>query len=778
MTRQSLCCLALALLFTACPGPTPTPDGGSQAPVLTSLSPTRGPVGGGTVVTLNGTGFADGATVSFGATPATSVTFVSASRVTAFSPPNSVGAVAVTLTNPGGRSSTLASAFTYETTAVARPIAEALVVNPVEQSDTSGAATVSVSVVGHVQVATVTGGAGQGAGVRAEVGFATTVSSPPALADFTWSAATYLGDVDGPASGDLLRDAYSGPVSLAGPTSGTQATYYLAARFSTDDGATWTLADRDGAANGVSQAQLPRVIVSRASVEWCKLGGESVEAPPVVTLRGAAPGPTIFGQVFQPGVTTQGGAGSELRGALGYGAAGSDPSTWTWVDAAFNRDTGAGANDEFMADLPNPGVGAYKFAFRFSHANGPWTYCDADGLAVGGFTEDQAGSLTVQEVGLDSCVLQFPTTLTTYEGRLADPVYGRVYAQGITDGTGAGAGIDGQLGYGPAAAMPDDAAWAWAPNGTFNIDAPGGGDEYQARLTGPAPGTYAYAWRFRLDGGAWTYCDSDGSQNGYQASAAGTLTALPFVLSCRLETVSAFALPSGDPLGATVRVLVPGISSATGPSPNLEVHVGVGPKSDDASNSSLWGWKPAAFAADISTSGEDEFAATVFPAYTGDRAVSARARLGSQAWVYCDLNGSDVGGYEVNQQYDVTVSAHATFDFCNTQAPAFADAGTLIYGQIYEPGLTPDPTTPFVAQLGVGPGSEDPGLSWNWSAATFNVTAGNNNEYQAALPADAGVGRAYAFRYTLDGGAFCYGDLDGSQNGFSGGSNVGTVTGP
>ena len=144
--------------------------------------------------------------------------------------------------------------------------------------------------------------------------------------------------------------------------------------------------------------------------------------------------------------------------------------------------------------------------------------------------------------------------------------------------------------------------------------------------------------------------------------------------------------------------------------------------------------------------------------------------------MYCDLNGSDVGGYEVNQQYDVTVGNHAEFDFCNTQAPATGDGGTAIYGQIYEPGLTPNAATPFTAQLGIGAESEDPGLAWTWLPAAFNVIRNNNNEYQRALPNDAGVGLRYAFRFSLDAGHWCYGDLDGSQNGFSGGPNVGLIT--
>ena len=96
-----------------------------------------------------------------------------------------------------------------------------------------------------------------------------------------------------------------------------------------------------------------------------------------------------------------------------------------------------------------------------------------------------------------------------------------------------------------------------------------------------------------------------------------------------------------------------------------------------------------------------------------------------------------------------------------------------MYGQVYEPGLTPNASAPIIAQLGVGPESADPGYGWTWSAAPFSGTVGNNNEFARAISATAGA--SYAFRYTVDGGVWCYGDLDGSQNGFSGGANVGLV---
>ena len=83
------------------------------APDLTGINPTTGSVSGGTSVTLSGSNFASGATVSFGGTAATNVTFVSSTTLTATTPARSAGTVSVSVTNPGGQSDTLSNAFTY-----------------------------------------------------------------------------------------------------------------------------------------------------------------------------------------------------------------------------------------------------------------------------------------------------------------------------------------------------------------------------------------------------------------------------------------------------------------------------------------------------------------------------------------------------------------------------------------------------------------------------------------------------------------------------------------
>lgn len=88
----------------------------APVPTVTGLSTDAGPVGGGTTVTITGTGFTAGTTaVDFGGTSATSVTVVNGTTITATAPAASAGTVDVTVTTPGGTSPTSsADQFTYD----------------------------------------------------------------------------------------------------------------------------------------------------------------------------------------------------------------------------------------------------------------------------------------------------------------------------------------------------------------------------------------------------------------------------------------------------------------------------------------------------------------------------------------------------------------------------------------------------------------------------------------------------------------------------------------
>ncbi len=80
---------------------------------VTAVNPNQGPTGGGTNVTITGSGFQTGAQASFGGAAATGVIVASTTSITCASPAHAAGAVNVTVTNPGGASATLNNGFTY-----------------------------------------------------------------------------------------------------------------------------------------------------------------------------------------------------------------------------------------------------------------------------------------------------------------------------------------------------------------------------------------------------------------------------------------------------------------------------------------------------------------------------------------------------------------------------------------------------------------------------------------------------------------------------------------
>ena len=122
------------------------------APTITKVTPSVGPTGGGTTVTITGSNFVSGATtVTFGGTviPAGSVTFVSTSRIKVSAPSHAAATVTVKATTAGGTSGS-GEHFTYEAaptitkvTPAVGPIAGGTTVTLTGSGFVSGATTVT-----------------------------------------------------------------------------------------------------------------------------------------------------------------------------------------------------------------------------------------------------------------------------------------------------------------------------------------------------------------------------------------------------------------------------------------------------------------------------------------------------------------------------------------------------------------------------------------------------------------------------------------------------------
>ena len=122
-------------------------------------------------------------------------------------------------------------------------------------------------------------------------------------------------------------------------------------------------------------------------------------------------------------------------------------------------------------------------------------------------------------------------------------------------------------------------------------------------------------------------------------------------------------------------------------------------------------------------------------------------------------------------------------DYCTTQFPLSLespvwDPTEVIYGRIYEQGVTEAAGAPpgVIAQVGYGEIDSNPQWEWGWrwTNATYNVQSGNNDEFQASITPywnDTGTYR-YVYRFSLDGGlrwTYC----DNAQGDMGAGSDTG-----
>ncbi|HCF60160.1 MAG TPA: hypothetical protein DFS52_19460, partial [Myxococcales bacterium] len=117
------------------------------------------------------------------------------------------------------------------------------------------------------------------------------------------------------------------------------------------------------------------------------------------------------------------------------------------------------------------------------------------------------------------CNIQAPPAASIKIGSVV-AVYGQVYVPGVTEAQGQGAAVVGQLGFGPAGSDPRSAGgWLWGAAAYHKDD--GNHDEYEGKLSPNQPGSYSYAFKFRVGDSAEVFCDTDGG--AFSPAAAGAL---------------------------------------------------------------------------------------------------------------------------------------------------------------------------------------------------------------------------------------------------------------
>ena len=156
----------------------------SAPPAVTAIGPSSGPAAGGTSVTVSGGGFAPGATVSFGTTPAGAVSVASATTITAMAPAGSAGSVDVVVTNADGQSGRLSRAYTYVASAPPpppppAPAGPSLSAIAPTSTTTAGGAALTLTGSGFSAGATVSLGGTAASSVVVASGTSITAVAPP-----------------------------------------------------------------------------------------------------------------------------------------------------------------------------------------------------------------------------------------------------------------------------------------------------------------------------------------------------------------------------------------------------------------------------------------------------------------------------------------------------------------------------------------------------------------------------------------------------------------------
>lgn len=492
-------------------------DASANELTVASVQPASGPSTGGTDVVISGTGFDEVDSVSFGGTAATNVNRVSGFQVEATTPEvGQTGLVDVTVTLTSGDSATLTDGYEYTESQTQLEIGYCVLQFP--ESTSTAPDTETEAIFGRVYVENCSEGDQECDQVTAELGWGPTDADPTASpGDFTWEGASYNPDYT-----ETDNDEYQATITPDSP-----GDFAYAYRFKVADG-DWTYCDLDGSTNAFSTDQMGTLSVeetTQQSVDFC-----TIQFPDSTTTAPGVATEEMFGRAFVQGCTTGDQECTDLEGELGVGDPGADPSTrpseYDWVTASYNPGHTSDDNDEFGASLIVPDAGDYSYVYRFRVSGASsWTYCDTDGTD-NGFSTDMMGALSVATVTVDWCNLQFPDSIDATTGD-TNTVYGQAYVDGCTDGGNDCMPLTAQLGVAPDGSDPtaDASAYTWL-DATRNTGFSGASnDEFQADLSASNPGDFVYTYRISGDGGqSWTYCDTDGTDNGFQAAQQGTMT--------------------------------------------------------------------------------------------------------------------------------------------------------------------------------------------------------------------------------------------------------------
>jgi fibronectin type 3 domain-containing protein len=318
-----------------------TPSGGITAPAVSGVSPNSGSTAGGTAVTITGTNFATGATVTFGGTAASSVVVVSGTTIRATTPAGIAGAATVTVTS-NGQSASLINGFTYTS------VLSVTSVSP-NSGSTAGGTAVTIAGANFATGATVTFGGTAATGVVVMSSGAIAATTPAGIA----GAATVTVTSNGQSASLINGFTYTAvpTVSSVSPNSGSTAggTAVTIAGTNFATGATVTFGGT--AATGV-------VVMSSGSIAATTPGGIAGAATVTVTTAGQSASLTNgFTYTAVPTVTGVSPNSGSTTGGTAVTIAGTNFATGATVTFGGTAATGVVVMNSFtIAATTPPGI--------------------------------------------------------------------------------------------------------------------------------------------------------------------------------------------------------------------------------------------------------------------------------------------------------------------------------------------------------------------------------------------------------------------------------------
>lgn len=293
----------------------------------------------------------------------------------------------------------------------------------------------------------------------------------------------------------------------------------------------------------------------------------------------------------------------------------------------------------------------------------------------------------IPAITADWCNLTSPLSGTIQEGGNFN-VYAQVYEPTVTEAAGLGTGVQGWIGYSTTPTNPN--TWTNWVAATFNTQV-GNNDELVADIGTTLPaGTYYYASRFRVSGGAYTYGGYNGGFWNGTTNISGTLTVTPRITWGNLQSPLNGDILLGNTFNVYGRVYASGVTLGAGAGSGIQAWIGYSSTNTDPSTWTNW----VSMTYNTDYGNDDEFQANLGTQITaaGTYFYATRYQYNSFGYVYGGYNASgggiwngssNVNGTLIVRAAEIDVQGNSVSIVDGDTTPSTADAtdfGTIFLG--------------------------------------------------------------------------------------------------